>query len=269
MLERVEAESYRAHDVDLNRYFMGHPENYLSKEEELAIGRLPFNHEDRWKLVLHNHKFLIQWCLRYYNRNQLVVDLCRLLSVAQDTMIHVALQKYQDKGSRFVNYAAWFMKRDCDKEVHQQLCVVKLPPLRKENLGVLREDTSYELPISSMRDLMEQIDDTTDTSCAVYTPSGGVQVLVPYTEEQDTDARLQQNQLEHDCKAEIKRKIKNPLYHEILTLAWGLNGEPPWNNTDIAKKFGYTREGIRRILERCSTKLRTSPLLKEHFACLA
>jgi DNA-directed RNA polymerase sigma subunit (sigma70/sigma32) len=229
----------RAHGVDLDAYLAGYPREKLSRDEEQRIGALPFEDADRWKLVNHNMRFAVRWCFQLYNRNHLVNDFESLLGVAQDAMIDVALRRFEARGTPFVSYAAHYLRRDTNHEVHRQLCVVKLPDLRKENKDRLREDTRYQTPL-----------DACDEH-ALGTDDGGV-------------AETEHLELRSHLISEIERLIEKPEERKIMHMYYGLDGSPPMSSTEILTQLGkFSRAGIRKVLLRGKKRLARSRVLKE------
>ena len=76
----------RAHGVDLDAYLAGYPRKKLPREEEQRLGALEFGNEERWKLVKHNMRFAVRWCMQLYLRNNLVNDFDALLGRVFDIL---------------------------------------------------------------------------------------------------------------------------------------------------------------------------------------
>jgi len=236
----------RDHGVNLDVYLSGYPRKRLSRSEEQRIGALPFGHPDRWALVHHNMRFAVQWCIRLFNRNRLVTDFDALLGVAQDAMIEVAIKRYEARGTPFVSYAAHYIRRDTTREVHRQLCVVKLPELREENREDLREDCRYEVSLDS-----DTIKDVPENTLFPDAHDGG------HGEVEHEDLRVQ-------LLAELQRLVPKESDRQIVIMAYGLDGKEPMTSTEIREALGrYSREGIRKVLIKCRKNLSKSRILKD------
>ena len=228
----------RAHGVDLDLYLAGFPRQRLTSEEEQGLGSLDFGHEDRWKLVQHNMRFAVNWCFQLYNRNRLVNDFEALLGVAQDAMIEVALKRYKARGTPFVSYAVHYLRRDTAREVHRQLCVVKLPELREANRGSLREDARYQIDLDMIQD-------------ELGIPDDGL-------------IELENSELRSHLMAELEKLVPRETDRQIVIMAYGLDGNEPMTSTEIRKSLGrFTREGIRKALLRSKKRLAKSKVLRE------
>jgi hypothetical protein len=236
------------------------PKEYLSRAEEQILGKLAFGNQERFDLVRYNQRFMVFWCLSYFNRNRLVSNLEPLLIAAEDAMIDCALNRFKatPTATRFITYTSFYMKRACNAAVHSELCVVKLPPLRKENEHLLREDVMYEHPLEVL-DHYHHNDVETREQLMISN-----RWLASRQEPTEPEQMVELGELAVDLRTEVRRKITNPIHRRIFMLRWGMEGNEPLNNGDIAEKFGYTREGIRRIIDRCKQKLSRSILLKEH-----
>lgn len=117
-------------DVDLTSYLKDFPKNKLSLEEESRIGKLPFDHSERWKLVTHNMRFGISIAIKRFKGNKNANDFQSILQVAQDALIESS-RKFKSRGVRFVSYAFFTLNRDISREIVRQSNAVHIPHHKK------------------------------------------------------------------------------------------------------------------------------------------
>jgi DNA-directed RNA polymerase sigma subunit (sigma70/sigma32) len=244
----------RSHEVkeNIDAFLRSYPHTLLSKVEEQRIAALPLDHPERWKLVQHNMRYAVQICISFYNRNKLVNDFNALLGVAEDAMIYVALKKFKAVGADFVGYAKWYLRRDIMREIHRQLCIVRLPTLSESNRASLREACDYEVSLNTQpEEFHEQLD---------RGPRGEVIDTSPID---SVDGKL---------NLEIERLIKRDWDRRIVRMYYGLDGNEPMTLAEISGVLqvvhpqttrATSEEGIRQVLKRCRHKLSKSKSLKE------
>lgn len=252
---------------NVDSFLRAYPRELLTKTEEQRIASLPFDHTDRWKLVQHNMRFAVQVCLYYYNKNFLVRDFDALLSVAVEALQYVALKKFKqmgDTGADFIGYAKWYLRRDLLREVHRQLCVVKLPEYRPSNRDRLREDCYYQIHLGTIDggEAFEHANVHAQEYPSIVLRDPGVEV----GEENDPEVRRQK------LISEVNRLIKKPWDLRILRMYYALDGGEPMSLAEVARdlqeqfpgtKLPTSEEGIRQILKRCKKRLAKSKILKE------
>jgi RNA polymerase sigma factor (sigma-70 family) len=147
------------------------------------------------------------------------------------------------RGVRFVSYAAWWIRKYMLQAVDRQAQQTTAPDGGRE-----REDQTYALPSSpkgpparptrrrilSIEDFMQNSDDRV----VLEKVAGG-------TPAEDPESQVLELQLEEALRAILPKLLDNE--RTILTLHYGLGGEPPMTLQAIGRKVGLTRERVRQI----------------------
>lgn len=199
-----------------------YPKKLMDRNEEIRIGKLPKDHQDRWLLVTHNARFIVHMMSRWMERK--FTDPVYLFTELQDSMIESS--KTYDGSTRFISYAVSLMRwrimnirRSCSRTRvrDQQLAFfgrIKLLPTR--------EDVSEEAKLISSSN--------------------------PETEME-----------ERECREILLKKvstIERKRDQEIIVKHFGLDGKDPITLRDLAKFYKVSPARIKQIKDRVLNKLK-------------
>jgi RNA polymerase sigma factor (sigma-70 family) len=99
-----------------SRYLRGLPNKFLPLEEEIRIGYLPADHRDRWKLVIHNMKFVVDVALRFFHTHQHVSSNPDFFfDNAHDGAIKASGLYRGEHGFKFTTFAFWHIRREMQR----------------------------------------------------------------------------------------------------------------------------------------------------------
>ena len=194
----------------------------LSSEEEKRLLQKMKEGDEKAKslLVEHNLRLVAHIIKKYYAANS---DNDELISIGTVGLIKAVNSFSEDKGVRLATYAS----RCIENEI--------LMYFRNQRKTAL--DVSFDEPIE------------TDNE-------GNPLTLIDIIAQEDTV--LEDICLQNNLKKLIRyvNEIKDPREKEILILRYGLRGQPPKTQNEIAKTYGISRSYVSRIETKSLKKLR-------------
>lgn len=211
----------------------------LSKEEELELIRKyqAGNQKALEKLISANIKFAIKEAGKYEGRG---MDKADLISEACLGMI-VAAGKFDiSKNLRFVTYAVWWIRDAIQHALFDGGQLIHLPRAK-------RNDPELNAKFANVASLDKLIGDEEDGL--------SLSDLVRSEEICDTENDAVWNV----CAEEVMDSMQSLTETErmILEMHYGINSEyRTYNLREISEVTGYTKEGVRQIIERATNRLR-------------
>ena len=98
------------------RYLRGMPSKFLPLEEEIRIGFFDPDHQDRWKLVLHNMKFIVSMAMKYfYTHPNISSNPDFFFDNARDGAIKASKLYRGEHGFRFTTFAFWHIRKEMQR----------------------------------------------------------------------------------------------------------------------------------------------------------
>lgn len=194
----------------------------LNAKQEVEAFRLLKEENDlqaRDKIIRHNLRLVAHIAKKYYNAS---ADQEDLISVGTIGLIKAVNTFDHKKGARFATYAA----RCIENEILMYL------RSEKKTLGTIS--------------MQEPMDGGSD--------SGNLTILDTLTDEYDMDEDIEQKE---DCKQ--LRKVVDSLQgreRQVILLRYGLAGQPPMTQNDVAALLGISRSYISRIEKKAVSQLR-------------
>ncbi len=264
-------------DVSIDKY-LKEVSRYrlLIPEEEVELARKIKEEEDIEalnRLVTANLRFVVSVAKQYQNQG---LSLSDLINEGNLGLIKAAMKFDETRGFKFISYAVWWIRQSILQALAEHSRIVRLPinklnEINKINrtLHELQQKYEREPELQEISEALNQSPEDVKKIMSVNTSTSSLDE--PITSEDDsvklidrleneaipkTDAEL----LKESLEVEIKR-ILNTLSEKeskILTLYFGLFGEPQRSLEEISKTIGLTKERIRQIRENAIQKLRNS-----------
>ena len=197
------------------------PEPLSAKEEALYIEKMEAGDQDARRILIERNLRLVAHIIKkYYAANE---DPDELISIGTIGLIKAVNTFRSGKGVRLGTYAA----RCIDNEI-----LMYFRSRKKTAMNV-----SLEEPIEHDAD-------------------GNPLTLMDVVAIEDTT--LDQISRKNDIKKlrQFVNELKDEREKQIIILRYGLNGEPPMKQSEIAKLYGISRSYVSRIETKCLKRLR-------------
>lgn len=253
---------------DVSRY-----SRLLSPEEEreLAIRARAGDREAMEKLLLHNLRFVIRIAKKYKGRG---LDRGQLIS-AGNLGLMKAIRKFDpDRGVRLVNYAAFWIVQQIQKELDGVGDVRPTQTQQMRNRSIRRRlsEAAREGRTLSVDDLVRDTGfSRARVQEALNTHISFVSLDAPLDANDESSTSYAQvisnrEQMEEAEEAAemldtINKAIRDVLdarEAKIIRLYFGIGGHEPWPLNHIGRALGISRERARQLKERAIEKLRDS-----------
>jgi len=263
----------------------------LEKEHELLKKASNGDKKAIEKIIKANLRFVISVAKKYARNNEeLLNDFIQVGNIAlYESFESFDYEKFIKKGcNRFISYAGLRITQKIALESKKVYSVNitdgKFKDLKKlkAEMTLVEENLNYFFPnsenvseLDKVKLAAENIGMKEKVAVNLYESSLIASSLDYPT---DSDSRTLSDTLFDDkylspedesiyniCSDELKTKLKklSRLEEDVITLAYGLNGNSPLNYPAIGNEIGYTREGIRIIHNRALEHL------KEEFGFIA
>ena len=243
------------------------------QEFEVATRAREGDREARDLLVRSNLRFVVTVARRYQSYGLSLMD---LINEGNMGLIKAAEKFNPDRGFHFISYAVWWIKQAILFAIQQKSHLIRLPLNRTAELRRLEEaerwlenqedmDNNLESLATVMdmkaEDLNHLINMSRDhLSLDAPTTDGEDFTLVDNIEDAripHPDDRLEDSDLQNDlaqCLQVLTERERN-----VITLRFGLNGQPIQSLQKIGKRIGLSKERIRQIEKKAIRKIRTGP----------
>jgi len=252
----------------------------LTREEERELARRKDggDEEAKRRLIESNLRLVMAITRNYTKAN---VPLLDLIQEGNLGLIR-AVEKFDYRlGYKLSTYATWWIRQAITRALADQGRTIRLPVHvadqvrrllrarrqlaqklnREPSLGELARET--QLSEERVRELLELV----ENPVSLETPVGDGESLYG-----DLIADVQTLQ-PHEQTAELARTKElalaleqlNPRMQRVLTLRFGLDGEPPQTLEEVGRELGITRERVRQLETRALRELRLAAPGLEHY----
>jgi RNA polymerase primary sigma factor len=244
----------------------------LSQEAEAALGRRIQTGEKAAleQLVEANLRFVVSIAGEYRNLGLPFED---LINEGNLGLIEAAQRFDPERGAKFITWAVWWVRRAIRNALSDQSYVVRLPVSQLKRMREVRA-TERELTRElGRRPTREEMAAKLPRKLAHVDPihRHGIRIssldFSAPDEQRDTLAETLPDHslvsVEHRLLDEEQTENLSALYEKLpdplrSVIAWrfGLDGEPPQTLSEIGRRIGRSREGVRLIEGKAIEKLR-------------
>lgn len=233
------------------------------------------------KLTKANLRFVVSVAKQYQNNGLTLGD---LISEGNLGLIKAAMRFDETRGFKFISYAVWWIRQSILQALAEQSRVVRLPLNRVGSLNKmhrafseLEQKYQREPSVSEVAELLDVTIEDVETS--LRSSGRHLSVDAPFVQGEENnllDVLVSDTQLPPDSgmlrdslKAEVTRALSalTTKEAEVLSSYYGLNDTQPLTLEEIGDRYQLTRERVRQIKEKATSKLRAkreSSALKEY-----
>jgi len=245
----------------------------LTREQERKLGRRirRADEEAVHELVQANLRFVVNIAKRYMNRG---IPLADLVTEGNLGLYEAARRFDERKGCAFISYAVWWIRRNLNKALADQLHLVHFPHSRRDTLrDVCRAEEDLEKRLQREPSLEEVADAIGRPSTEIQEAMASVRAYSMVTDYEDPERETPLNRiadeegrsapdegLEGTERAQDIREAVESLNQReelIINLYFGLTGEEPYTLGEIGEKLHLSKERIRQLKDRALQRLRT------------
>lgn len=188
-----------------------------------------------------------------------------------------AAEKFQlDKGTKFITYAAWWVRQKMHRCIEKQGRTVKVPARANIQKARLLHAEEELREILGYKPSLDELAEYTDTP--VYIVKNlmyalGQSVSLDADEDDTEDegiSRKEEEALSHDPNMDPEWERRKEQHKQLLevvgtlsvrdqfiiTLRYGLDGYPPASLEEVAQEVGKCRERVRQLQEEAEMEIR-------------
>jgi len=222
------------------------------------------------KLVNANLRFVVSVSKQYQNQGLTLPD---LINEGNLGLIKAAQRFDETRGFKFISYAVWWIRQSILQALAEQSRIVRLPlnkigSINKINktYAILEQDLGRA---PTHAEIAEKLEITLkEVKDSMKNASRHVSMDAPLIQDetnnmydvlrQDDSITPETGLLYDSLRKEISRAISTLTEREIdvISLYFGLNGNPPMTLEEIGEKFELTRERVRQIKEKAIRRLK-------------
>ncbi|AEA33911.1 sigma-70 family RNA polymerase sigma factor [Hippea maritima] len=243
----------------------------LSAEEEKELGRRikKGDKEALKKLVKHNLRFVVSVAKKYKN---LGIPLLDLINEGNLGLIKAAKKFDPDRNTKFISYAAWWIKQSIMKYITEQSTPIRIPLKAKSRISkidTIKEDYRQKFDEEPMNGEISEISDLSEREiknaelARFYFDSLDDYVsddkdilkgdLISLKEQSIEDEHIQKSLIEEVNKflSELPEREQ-----DIIKLRYGLYDGRPRTLREIGEKYGISKERVRQLENNILNKLK-------------
>ena len=222
------------------------------------------------KLTKSNLRFVVSVAKQYQNQGLTLGD---LINEGNLGLIKAAQRFDETRGFKFISYAVWWIRQSILQALAEQSRIVRLPLNRVGSLNKISKTFSeleqkYERE-PSPDELAECLEVTASEIVDTMKISGRhISMDAPFVQgeenslldvlENDSEDTPDAELMNDSLRREVQRALSTLTQREadVVSLYFGLNGEPSMTLEEIGEKFNLTRERVRQIKEKAIRRLR-------------
>jgi RNA polymerase primary sigma factor len=223
------------------------------------------------KMVKANLRFVVSVAKQYQSRGLTLGDLINEGNVG---LVKAAMRFDETRGFKFISYAVWWIRQSIMQALAEQSRVVRIPLNRVGTLNKLNKtfaeleqqfqrDPSADELAEVMKVAPEEVRDTAQMGArhvSINAPfiSGEENGLLDVLEDESEEAP-DSTLIDYSLRQDVQRSLSALTEREsdIISLYFGLNGQPAMSLEEIGLKFNLTRERVRQVKEKGLRRLRS------------
>jgi len=243
----------------------------LTREEERQLARRieAGDPEAKTRLVESNLGFVIKVAAEH---RSLGVPFEDLLNEGNLGLLEAAGRYDASKGTKFITYAVWWIRKKILKAIADRSLVVRVPSYQRKRISALRhaegvlhrklgrsptrEEIARHLSISV--DHVDRVRRLRLTHTSLDRKAGGDDPISLLERLADTDDSVEQQLLSEEVRGLAAQAFRQLSPKEQAVLCWrlGLRERPPETLMQVGKRMGLSRERIRQIENQALRRLR-------------
>jgi RNA polymerase primary sigma factor len=247
----------------------------LTREQERGLGRRIRSGDTAavHELVQANLRFVVSIAKRYMNRG---IPLADLVTEGNLGLYEAARRFDERKDCAFISYAVWWIRRNLNKALAEQVHLVQFPHSRKETLrDVCRAEERLEKTLQREPTVDEIASAIGKDAREIQEAMASVRAYSMVTDYEDPDRETPLNRIadEDDIPPDLGLEDEEMITHVrdaveslsqreelILNLYFGLTGEEPYTLSEIGEKLHLSKERVRQLKDRALFRLRTGSM---------
>jgi RNA polymerase primary sigma factor len=254
----------------------------LKREQEGDLGRRIRSGDESavHELVQANLRFVVNISKRYMNRG---IPLPDLVTEGNLGLYEAARRFDERKGCAFISYAVWWIRRNLNKALADQVHLVHYPHSRRDTLrNICRTEEKLEKKLQREPSLEEVAEAIGRPATELQEAMASVRAYSMVTDYEDPEREsplnriadendespeigLQEMERAHDVREAVESL--NQREELIINLYFGLTGEEPYTLGEIGERLHLSKERIRQLKDRALLRLRNGgmkPRLEAH-----
>jgi RNA polymerase primary sigma factor len=247
----------------------------LTREQERSLGRRIRAGDESavHELVQANLRFVVSIAKRYMNRG---IPLADMVTEGNLGLYEAARRFDERKDCAFISYAVWWIRRNLNKALAEQVHLVQFPHSRKETLrDVCRAEERLEKTLQREPTIDEIASAIHKDPREIHEAMASVRAYSMVTDYEDPDRETPLNRIadEDETAPDLGLEDEEMITHVrdavetlsqreelILNLYFGLTGEEPYTLSEIGGKLHLSKERVRQLKDRALHRLRTGAM---------
>ena len=259
-------------------------EELISTDDEVELAQRIHNGDEKAleRLVCANLRFVVSVAKQYQNQGLSLND---LINEGNMGLIKAARKFDETRGFKFISYAVWWIRQSILQAISEQSRIVRMPLNQvcfqsKLSKVLTNFEQKYERK-ASIEELAEEIG-VDELKIAEALGSNGKKISVDAPlQNDDSSAMIDTMQDENQAPTDIQMERESldadlmtalgflgEREQKVLTMLFGLFGNPEMTAEEVANKLNLTRERVRQIKERALRRLRENQdiiVLRKYF----